>query len=177
MNEEPINQKYIKISHSDFYRIPSLRSSDSYFRSLEAYLRKNNRTYNIDGQTCTVYVHDKNDAMSIGLHFNLRQLEYFDGLELLPLILIAKEKNRGRPKSMIFDSAGKKITMKKLREQSLEDVKINCLERKDIIKRGILTKESLRSVIAKGALTLITIRSKSYINRQELAQFIKNNKT
>lgn len=174
MDEEIIKQKYIKISHSDFLRLPLVRSTNSYFRSLEAYLRKNNRAYNIDGQTCIIYVSDKNDAMSVGLHFNLRRLEYFDGLELLPLILTAKEKNRGRPKSMIFDSAGKPITMKKLREQSSEDVKIHCLERKEIIKRGILTKESLKSAIAKGALTPITIRSNVYINRQELANFIKS---
>lgn len=177
MIEEINNQKYIRISHSDFYGISSLRSGDSYFRSLEAHLRKNNRTYNINGQICTIYVFDKNDAMSIGLHFNLRRTEYFDGLELLPLTLVAKGKNRGRPKSIIFDSDGKKITMKKLREQSLEDVKINCMERKEIIKRMILTKESLRGAITKGELTPITIRGKTYFNRQELAQFIKNNKT
>ena len=176
MLDKNSNQKYIKILQSNFLRVVSVRSGNSYFRSLEAYLRRNNRIYNIDGQSCTVYVNDKNDAMSMGLYFNLRRLEYFDGLELKPLILTAKEKNRGRSKSMIFDSIGQKITMKKLREQSFDDVKINSLEKKEIIERGILTKENLKSAIAKGALTPITIRTKFYINRQELADFIKSNK-
>lgn len=173
MDEKLTNQKYIKILESDFLRITSARSGDSYFRSLEAYLRKNNRIYNVDGKSCTVNVYDKNDAMSIGFHFGLRRVNYFDGLELLPLVLTSKEKNHGRPKSIIFDNTGKKITLRKLREQSSEDVKIHCLEKKEIIKRMILTKESLKNAIIKGELTPITVGNKSYIDRQELAKFIK----
>lgn len=177
MTEEINNQKYIRISHSDFHAISSLRSGDSYFRSLEAYLRKNNRIYNIDGQTCIVYVYDKNDAMRIGFHFGLHQLEYFDGLELSPLVLKAEEKNRGGSKITILDNTGKKITMKKLREQSFEEVKLNCLEKREVIKRKIITKKSLENAITTSELTPIIVGDKCYINRQELAKFIKNNKT
>ncbi|MFH1233380.1 MAG: hypothetical protein V1649_01875 [Patescibacteria group bacterium] len=174
MDEKLTNQKYIKILDSDFLKITSTRSGNSYFRSLEAYLRRNNRIYNIDGKSCTVDVYDKNDAMSIGLYFGLHHIKYFDGLELLSLVLTPKEKNRGRPKNIIIDNTGKKITLKKLREQSSEDIKKHCLEKKEIIKRMILTRESLKNAITKGKLTPIIIGSKYYIDRQELAKFIKN---
>lgn len=177
MTEEINNQKYIRISHSDFYEISSMRSGDSYFRSLEAYLRKNNRTYNIDGQTCIVYVYDKNDAMRIGFHFGLHQLEYFDGLELLPIVLKSKEKKRSGSRISILDNTGKKITMKKLREQSFEEVKLNYLEKREVIKRKIITKKSLENAITVGELIPIIVGDRFYINRQELAKFIKNNKT
>ncbi|MCX6757627.1 MAG: hypothetical protein NTZ44_01970 [Candidatus Nomurabacteria bacterium] len=174
MNEEKAKQKCIKISHSDFSKISHGRSTDSYFRSLESYLRKNNNTYNIDDQVCVIYVNDKNDAMRIGLHFGLHRIEYFDGLKSLPLVLFEKKK-RGRPKAMIFDNdSGKAISIKNIRKQSLEEVTANCLEKKEIIKRKILTKSKLENAINKKELVLINVGSKSYINRYELATFIKN---
>lgn len=115
--------------------------------------------------------------MRIGFHFGLHQLEYFDGLELLPLVLKAKEKNRSRSKITILDNTGKKITMKKLGEQSFEEVKLHCLEKREVIKRKIITKKSLENAITVGELIPIIARNKFYINRQELAKFIKNNKT
>lgn len=172
MDEEIANKKYIMISHSDFLEIFSGRSVDSYFRSLEAYLRKNNRAYNIDGQTCTVYVYDKSDAMSLGLHFGLRKLKYFDGVKLTPIALKAK-KTRDSFKVEIFDSAGNKTTFKKLKEQSFEKAKSHCLEKKEIIKRKILTKKELENAIEGGELSPINIENKTFIDRQELAGFIK----
>ncbi len=176
--KKSIVQKYIKIAHSDFSRIRSLRSIDSYFRSLEAYLRKNNRTYdNIDGESYTIYVVDKNDAMTIGFDFNLSKVEYFDGSKLSSLILKVKRKKGNNSKAVIVeDISGNKVTMKKLREHSFEDVKLNCLETKEIVKRNILTKKAIKEATTKGELTEIKIVNKYFINRQELAKFMKNKK-
>ncbi len=173
-----ISQKYIKISDSDFSRIRSLRPVDSYLRSLEAYLRKNNRTYdNIDGESYTIYVVDKNDAMTIGFDFNLSKIEYFDGSKLSPLILKVKRKKGNNSKAVIVeDISGNKTTIKKLKEHSFEDVRLNCLETKEIVKRNILTKKAIKEAITKGELTEIKIANKYFINRQELVKFMKSKK-
>jgi hypothetical protein len=105
-------QKYIRIAFSDFSEHPSYRSKESYFRSLEKYLENNSQSYESDGQTCIVYVNDKNDAIRIGLHFGLNQVKYFDGSNLLPLIFDTKEKSSN---NAIFDDRGKRVSIKKLR--------------------------------------------------------------
>lgn len=178
MTEEIINQKYIKISYSNFFKDPFSRSTDSHLRSLEAYLVRNNRTYNISEQTCVVYVYDKNDAMSIGLDLNLGRVEYFDGLELLPLVLKVKKEKLSKSRGVVVkDASGTTITMKKLREQTFKELTLNCLEKNDIVERKILTRNRLESAITEGKLIEINVGSKYYINRQDLANFIKNNKT
>jgi hypothetical protein len=163
-------QKYIKIALSDFSQRPSWRSKESYFRSMEKYLEINNQSYESDGQTCIIYVNDKNDAVRIGLHFGLNQFKYFDGLDLLPLILDAKEKS---PSNVILDNTGKRVSIKKLRERSIEEIKLNCIQKSEVIKRMILTKREIEKAFAKGELSPINFMNKCFINRKELSRFIK----
>lgn len=166
-------QKYIKIALSDFSNYSSFRSKESYFRSLEKYLEKNSQPYESEGQTCIIYVDDKNDAIRIGLHFGLDKLKYFDGVNLLPLILDAKEKSPSAPKYMIFDNTGKKIGIRKLREQSMQEIKLNCIERSEVIKRKILTRSEVEKAFARGELSPTMFMNKCFIHRKELAKFIK----
>ena len=166
-------QKYINIVLSDFSGHPSFRLKESYFRSMEKYLEKNNLPYESDEQTCTTYVDDKNAAMRIGLHFGLNQLKYFDGLDLLPLVLDVKEKFRSNPKCVFFDNTGKKISIKKFREQSIDEIELNYIEKKEVIKRMILTKKEVEKAFTKGELTPINVMNKWFIDRKELAKFIK----
>lgn len=180
MSKEVSNQKYIKISQSNFLRrITSSRLGDSYFRSLEAYLVRNNRKYNIDGDDCFIYVNDKEDAMSLGFHFDFQKIMYFDGNELLPIILVVKNNNqdKGPWREMVDSNTGEKITtLKKLRGLPYEEAKKHCLEKKEIIKRGILTKKELEIAINENKLTEICILKRSYFDRQELANFIKKDR-
>lgn len=175
MTKEINNYKYIKISQLDFININSSRSGDSYFRSIEAYLVKNNRKYNVNDQEFIIYVSDKEDAMNIGFIFKLGKIEYFDGQELLSIILIKKRKKEER-KIIIDNSTGEKINMKKLREQQYEEAKKHCLEKKEVIKRGILTKKELENAIKDNKLNEICILKRSYFDRQEIVDFIKNKK-
>jgi hypothetical protein len=55
-----------------------------------------------------------------------------------------------------------------------EEAKKYCLEKKEIIKRGILTKKELEIAVNENKLTEICILKRSYFDRQELANFIKN---
>lgn len=166
-------RKYIEIILSNFSKHPSYRSKESYFRSMEKYLENNNLPYESDGQTCTIYVDDKNDAMRIGLHFGLNQMKYFDGLNLLPLTLSIKEKSTRDPRCGIFDNTGKRTSMKKIREQSTEELKLNYIEKREVIKKMILTKNEIEKAFAKGKLSPINFMNKCFINRQELSKFIK----
>jgi len=142
-------QKYIKIELSDFSNHSLFRSKESYFRSLEKYLENNNQVYESDGQTCIIYVNDKNDAMRVGLHFGLNKLKYFDGLNLLSLILDTKEKS---PSNVILDNTGKRVSIKKLRERSIGEIKLNCIEKREVIKKMILTKKEIEKAFVKGEL-------------------------
>lgn len=175
MSEEITSQQYIRISQSDFKDVSFMRSDDSYFRSLESYLRKNSRSYKIEGKTCTIDVHDQNDAMILGLHFGFHQVEYFNGLKSLLLILIDTEKKLSGSRRMLFDSMRNKTTLRKVREESLREVKLHCLDKNEVIKKGILTKKELGSAIANGSLIPINIGTKCYIDKQELITFIKSN--
>ena len=174
MTEETINQKYIKISYSKFFKGPFSRSSDSYLRSIEAYLIRNNRKYNIEGEECIIYVNDKEDAMSLGFHFNFRRIMYFDGIELLPVMLVAKDRKEGPEREMTDNNTGERMTtLKRLREQPYEEAKRHCLEKKEIIKRGILSNKELKKAVEGNKLIEICILKRSYFDRQELADFIK----
>ncbi len=175
MSEEITSQQYIRILQSDFPDVSFMRSNDSYFRSLENYLRKNSRSYKIDGKTCIVDVRDQNDAMSLGLHLGLPQVEYFNGLKSSLLILIDTENKLNRSRGMIFDSIGNKTTLRKVREESLREVKLHCLDKKEVIKKGILTKKELGNAIANGGLIPINIGIKCYIDKQELITFVRGN--
>ena len=172
--EEVAKQKYIKIPLSDFLEYPLRRAEKSYFRSLEKYLEKNNRLYNLDDQNCIVYVDDKNDAMGMGLHFGLRRLEYYDGLELSTIALIGQEKKPGRPKNIIFDNAsGKGMTLRQFKIKSKKEVELQHIAKKEIIRKRILTKKELENAINDGALKEINVGNRGYVDRQELAEFIK----
>lgn len=175
MSKEVFNQKYIKISQSNFLKVTSFHSGDSYFRSLEAYLVKNNRKYNIDEEDCFIYVNDKEDAMSLGFYFNFHKIMYFDGQELLSLALV-KKKVKESTRMIISNNSGEEITKKNLKEQPYEEAKKHCLEKKEIIKRGILTKKELEYAIEDNKLNEIKIVKRSYFDRQELADFIKKKK-
>ena len=167
-------QKYIKIPLSDFLEYSSWQPAESYFRSLEKYFEKNNRLYNLDDQNCIVYVDDKNDAMIIGLHFGLRRLEYYDGFELSTIVLIGQERKRGRLTNIVFDNAsGKGMTLKQFKNKSKKEVELQHINKKEIIKKKILTKKKLENAINNGTLTEINIGNNGYVNRQELAKFIK----
>lgn len=181
MQEIKYDQKYIKMSYTDFSTVPIRRLPESHFRSLEAYLIRNNRKYNIDGEDCIIYVNDKEDAMSLGFHFNFKKIMYFDGAELLSITLFAKNQNQDQNKGpsieMIDNNTGEKITtLKKLRGLPYEEAKKHCLEKKEIIKRGILTKKELEIAINENKLTEICILRRSYFDRQEIANFIKSKK-
>lgn len=167
-------QKYIKIPLSDFLEYFSWRSEKSYSRSLEKYLEKNNRLYNLDDQNCIVYVDDKNDAMRMGLHFGLRRLEYYDGFELSTIVLVGQEKKRGRPKNTIFDNiSGEGMTLRQFKIRTKKKVELQHIAKRQIIRKRILTKKELENAINNGALTEINVGNRGYIDRQELAEFIK----
>ena len=101
--EEIAKQKYIKILLSDFSGHSLDRSEESYFRSLEKYLEQNKESYDLGWKNCTVYVHDKNHAIRLGIYLKLPQVEYFDGIKSSMLILKSKEKSY-RKFSKIQDS-------------------------------------------------------------------------
>lgn len=173
MVKEIDNKKYIKISHSDFYNFSVFRSPESYFRSLESYLVKNNCKYNMSEEHCYVFVNSKEDAVNIGLIFKLRTIEYFDGQELLSIILIKKKEKKQR-KIVVNNTTGEKTTMKKLREQQYGETEKHCLEKKEIIKRGILTKKELEKAVEENKLKEICMQKRIYFDRQEIVDFIKN---
>lgn len=166
-------QKYIRITLTDFSQCSLLQSKETHFRSMEKYLEKNNYSYESDGKICVIYVDDKNDSMRLGLHFSLDKVEYFDGSDLLPLILNIKEKSRNNPKYVIFDNEGNKIAMRRLREQSIEEIKINCIEKREVIKKKILTKSEIEKAFTKGELSPVNFMNKCFIDRRELAKFVR----
>lgn len=174
MSKETSGQKYIIIKKSHFNGDDLTRSVNSYFRSLEAYLAKNNRKYNIEEENCFIFVNDKEDAMSLGFYFNFHKIMYFDGQELLSLALVKKKVNEST-RMIISDNSGEEITKKNLKEQPYEEAKKHCLEKKEVIKRGILTKKELELAVGNNKLNEIIILKRSYFDRQELANFIKNN--
>ncbi len=168
--------KYIKISKTDFLKKVTLsRSEDNYFRSLEAYLVKNNCKYNIYGEDCFIYVKDKDEAMLLGINLNLFKIMYFDGKKLLPITL-TKKRNKGDRKIIITNNLGEKISVKNLKEQPFEAVKKHCFEKKEIIKKGMLTKKELEDAVKSNKLNEIIILNRSYFDYIELAEFIKNKK-
>ena len=163
-------EKYIKISKIDFLNKVSLpRSEDSYFRSLEAYLVKNNREYNILGEDCFVYVKDKEEAMILGINLNFNKINYFDGKKLLPIVLINK-KNKEDKKIIITNNLGEEVTERNL----YKDAKKHCFEKKEIIKKGILTKKDLEDAVKNNKLNEIIILNRSYFDYNDLAEFLKN---
>ncbi len=172
--EETARQKYIKILLSDFSGRSLGRSEESYFRSLEKYLEQNKQSYEFGWKVCTINVHDKNHAIRIGLHFNLPQVEYFDGLKLAPIILKFKEKDYKKPK--IFDASGKVTSLNKLKKKFSKERETNCIGKGEVIKRMILTKKEIEKAFDDGTLSPIHIMNKCFIDRQELARFIKNKK-
>ncbi len=174
--EEADNQKYIRIKQSDFSKHSLTRPEESYFRSLEKYLEQNKQSYKSGWKVCTIYVRNIAHAMKIGFDFNLSQVEYFDGVKLLPLILKAEKKKCGRPKSIIFDEMGESTTLKKLKKQSFKKVEISCIEEGEVIKGMMLTKKEIKKAFAENSLSPVNIMNKCFIDRKELARFMQNKK-
>lgn len=167
-------EKYIKISKTDFL-IKITRCLDSHFRSLEAYLIKNNFKYHIDSGECYVYVKDKGSAMLLGFRLKFPKIMYFDGEKLIPITLM-KKRDKAERKIIITNNLGEKIKGKNLKEQPYEEAKKHCFEKKEIIKRGILTKNELEDAIKNNKLNEIIILERGYFDYNELVEFIKNKK-
>ena len=96
-------------------------------------------------------------AMDLRRH---KKFEYFDGIELSPLIMdqCYISKNTGKNYSIIGN----------------DQIRSKCLNKADIIKRGILTKGKFEKAVTDGKLTIIKFKSKCFIDRDELADYIKS---
>jgi hypothetical protein len=165
-------QKYIKILKLDH----SLDSTPRYARSLEKYLEKNNRSFNIVDGAYIVYVNDKNEAMRMGFELRKYNIEYFDGEELLPLNLESKRNKGGRPKNAVLDySSGKSMTVSQFMKKTKLDIKLNCLVMGEIIKRKLLTKKEIETAVTWGKLKSVKFKGKEYFDRQELFNYLKSN--
>jgi hypothetical protein len=159
----------VKISASDF-PTSYFRKPESHLRSLEHYLKINNREYNIEGQECTIFVHDKLDAMKIGLDFHLTSVEYFNGLKFERLNLKADQK-RGRPRNIVIDNvSGKGMTIGQFKTKARNEVRHSALSKSEIIKRKILSKAKLEKAIAEEKITPIMRGGAIYFDRSELAK-------
>ena len=169
MNKE----KFIKISKIDFLKKVTLfRSEDSYFRSLEAYLVKYNRNYNIDRDDCFIYVKDKEDAMNLGIKLDFRKINYFDGEKSLPIVLIKKRK-KNQTKVIIDIGAGELKTLGKINTENKEEIKSNYLTFSEVVlKREIFTKIVLEKLIASGDIEQLIVKNRRYISKESLARYL-----
>ncbi len=171
MGEEN-KQKYIKILKLD----PNLARTGRYTRSLEKYLEKNNRSFNIVDGNYIVYVSDKNEAIRIGFELRKYEIEYFDGVELLPLELEPKRIKGERAKRAAPDSSsGKTVTVSQFMKKTKQDIKLDCLVKAEIIKRKLLTRKEMETAISWGKLKTIKFRNKEYFDRQEIFDYLKSN--
>lgn len=171
MGEEN-KQKYIKILKLD----RTLARTSRYTRSLEKFLEKNNRSFNIVDGDYIVYVLDKNEAIRIGFELRKYEIEYFDGVELLPLELEPKRIKGERVKRASLDSSsGKTMTVNQFMKNTKQDIKLNCLVKGEVIKRKLLTKKEIETAISWGKLKPIRFRNKEYFDRQEIFDYLKSN--
>ena len=173
MEEITNNIKYLKIFKAE----SSWAAIERHTRSLEKYLEKNSHTFNIKDENYIVYVQDKNEAMRIAMDLQKhKKFEYFDGIELLPLIISQRPifRDIGKRHSIIGKKSDKPITWKKFVEYSNDQIRSKCLNKTDIIKRGILTKGKFEKAVTDGKLTIIKFKSKCFIDRDELAEYIKS---
>jgi hypothetical protein len=79
-----------------------------------------------------------------------------------------------KTKIVIYDNTGEKTNIKKLKDQEYKEVEKHCLEKKEVIKRGILTKRELAKALKENKLKEVPIIKRIYIDREELANYIKN---
>lgn len=170
--EEANKQKYIKVLKLD----PTLARTGRYTRSLEKYLEKNNRSFNIVDGDYIVYIPDKNEAIRIGFELRKYEMEYFDGVELLPLELEPKRIKVERAKRVAPNSSsGKSMTVSQFMKNTKQDIKLNCLVKGEVIKRKLLTKKEIETAISWGKLKPIKFRNKEYFDRQEIFDYLKSN--
>ncbi len=165
-----MESKFIKIKISDF-PYSRFRTPESYFRSLEHYLKKHNCDYSLDDKNCIVNVQNELDAVEIGSHFYFDSVEYFDGLKLQSIKLNNKKMPRS-PRTMVTDLAtGKIMTLGQFKRYKPEELK-NCLKKDEVVRRKILSRAELESAIEKGKLREIKYRDKSYIDGTQLIEFL-----
>lgn len=176
MTELQNQREFVKINGSDF-PTSHFRKPESHLRSLEHYLRINNREYNFEGQDCTIYVYDKADAMRIGLHFGLKSIEYFDG-EKFQSVNLKEEKPKRLPRTMVTDLAtGEIMTLHQFKNHQSRKYAPEgldrCITRASVIKRKLLTKAELETAVERGELKEIKYKKIIYINGDELTNYFK----
>lgn len=159
--------KYIKFSILD---------SPNRQRSVEHFLKKYHRGYNLDGEVFTVPVQNKVDGMKIGLGLRIECIEYFDRKNI-ELIEVTHKKRRGRPKNAVFlQLLNKGMTINQFQRYTIKEVRKECVTKSVIIKRRILTETALAKAIKTGQLNEIRMGNRSYINRLELATLLRSRK-
>lgn len=175
--KEKNKQEYIRIQAANFAEHSSWRAGESLFRSLEHYLVKNKRSYNLDGESRIIYVDNKNDAMrignDIGLRFGLSEVEYFNGEELSILTVVSSEKKRRVSRATVTDIAsGKKVSFTKFKKETKKEIDQKYISFRDIARMKIMSKVKLEKLVSAGSLKKVTIGSKEYVNRVELLYFL-----
>lgn len=164
--------RHIKILRPD----PVLNSTKRYERSLENYLEKRNRVFNIEEESYLVYVSDKRDALSLGVHFNLDHIEYFDGYTTSTISLSQKGKETSRAKTMVTNTnSGDSMTLGRFKSTTKKEIRLNFLTNGEVVKRGILTKKDLNDAIKNGKLNSASFGNREYIARHDLVDFLKSN--
>lgn len=163
---------HIIILPKDFFGVHTYRPIELHMRSLEKYLEKNNRTFLFEGDICTVHVHNKQDALRIGMENHLREVLYIENSVQVKLQIAVDAPSTKRTKIIVSDNQGNKTSLRKIKQQPHLEAKNNALNKSDIVKRRILTKKELDDAIRSSKLTVTVIGKTSYVNRKELSDFL-----
>lgn len=167
-------KNFIKITYTSL-RPFFHRDSEVQFRSLEKYLEKLSRDYNVDDdtETITVLVQNKDDAIVLANKLELANVTYSEG-GVLSEIKVKAPKKSGRPKNTVRVSGVEKgMTAKQFCAYSIKELQKTHVTKSQIIQAKILTKTQLDKYITDGTLSTVNITDKIFLDREAVFKLMK----
>lgn len=160
---------FIKVTESSF-SLGGFKNFDVKFRSLEKFLERENRAFDVDDveKVITVQVADDVDARLLSEDAGLSKVSYCSDEADIELN-ITTPKKLGRPKNTVYiKSLDKGMTVNQFKKHTLSELKKTHITKAQIIKAKLLTKSALEKNIANGTLKGISHSNKIFIDREEV---------
>lgn len=160
---------FIKIDPVSFTK-SDFKNTDTNFRSLEKFLERENRSFEVDDfeKVITVQVKDEVDALRLSDNAGLSKVTYCSDKADIELN-ITTPKKLGRPKNTVYiKSLDKGMTVNQFKKHTLSELQKTHITKSQIIKAKLLTKSTLEKNIANGTLKGISHSNKIFIDREKV---------